>query len=835
MPEPKSTNIDYDGLGKRLESIAPRPKTATRAPSVEDIRAALTTHAQVQEDPGEQLDSQDVPVSPRDQGDRGPVPNPEFLDFADAWLEQNPDASPDDLVPMEADRVIGDQLEGGLDLGEYAREKLSQLPPEIQQIIDRATHGEPMQNQDDGVYPLESLAKHEVASELLRNASGELFLKVDDRHAPMPIPRDAAIRRFGPVFAQVAEDVEAFDDGDVWGDIIRRVQDSGQDTRCPQCPGDQPMVLGPLGDLLHVRCQHCGWDYALKIPPKEPLPEPEKPGLPTDLAKDNSNRFIHVAQLRNHMLPGNWREQVNRPPIDWRKLNLGKERGYCPECTDLIGSTMERVRSGDAPEGVPDDFDSIVRILSRAEALCGGRDCSPRRNLQDEGNTMSDEIAEELGGDRMASSRSASCECDGDWTKDGKPCPACSCGAETCPCNCHDDCECPHCKGSRKDAKVHDDLSTRLASSGFLGSPNPELVATLSAALGSGQLARPGLVRRAQLDDPFGDDPPEPTPEEVEALRLESERKHQEWIESMSPEERRFYEETGMTFEEADRQQAAEIEGERRNEQALFGPWDLGEDEDDRRYHLASNRFARFYTSQDMKDEADRCPKCGGSGDYVGGRFTKENPGMCFECGGTGKKKADKEASASNRFTRIAQSGGSRVIYQGPEGLVLQSPQGALEVFAPTDVQAPGTISIGGQAYAPVRTIDPRDAEELMADVDVQDMADRYDPSGMGGVGPGPSVAPAEMPGFDMMASSGSRFVRLAGIGGILESLRGLVDPRRARIRARLRGIGGKPNMDPTPDRSVIDILNEQLETPTRLDPASKMRLPVQVRDQHSV
>lgn len=70
---------------------------------------------------------------------------------------------------------------------------------------------------------------------------------------------------------------------------------------------------------------------------------------------------------------------------------------------------------------------------------------------------------------------------------------------------------------------------------------------------------------------------------------------------------------------------------------------------------------------------------------------------------------------------------------------------------------------------------------------------------------------------------------------GILESLMALIDPRRARIRARLEGIQKAPTMDPTPQRSVLDILEEKLETPTRLDPASRMQLPVQVRDQHSV
>jgi len=121
-------------------------------------------------------------------------------------------------------------------------------------------------------------------------------------------------------------------------------------------------------------------------------------------------------------------------------------------------------------------------------------------------------------------------------------------------------------------------------------------------------------------------------------------------------------------------------------------------------------------------------------------------------------------ASSNSRFIRLAQSGGSRVIYQGPEGLVLYSPDGTLEVFAPTETQAPGTISIGGQTYAPVRTIQPQDAEELMADVDFQDMADRFQPGGMGGVGPGPAMAPEEMSGFQM-ATSNPRFTNLAGRG----------------------------------------------------------------------
>jgi len=1015
MSAPKSTTIDYAGLGRRLESITPRPKPKANAPSVEDIRAALTRYAQIQEPPGqgEPLDSEDVPIGP--QGD---APGPEFLDFADAWLEQNPDASPDDLIPMETDRVIGDQLQGGLDIGEYAREQLSNLPPEIREIIDRATHGDPMQFQDDGVYPLPQRS------------------------------------------AQVEESDQAFEDDDIWGDIIRRVQESGQDVGCPQCHGDQPVVLGPLGDLLHVRCQHCGWDYALRIPPREgPTQEPEKPGLPLDLAKDNSNRFIHLAQLRNHMLPGNWREQVNRPPIDWRKLNLGKERGYCPECTDLIGRTLEKVRSGDAPEGTPDDFESIVHLLSRAEAFCGGRDCSHRRNLQDEGSSMADELAEELGG----------------------------LDPETL-------------------AMVQDDLSTRLASSGFLGSSNPQLVATLREALGSGQLARPGLVRRAQLDverakeiqEAFGpgsstyealtpeelieedeihedDDRPQapmgieaiverelnmmqheidnsgtwgeegfdPEPDDqkqvyvdqvvgrirdqlgLEAFKDErgrwhvrrpfDERKPSSFdmlapggplstgnqgraqqlrdlrgssnsrftrlaaevgggANPMAPQFQPFQRNRAYGFyghsqcppnwkdqtptttlvdsitdpnwatsqqsqlnprqmqqklEDKMRQILSMQDGDPRQAQAWKEfQWLAGQyakahpgqlvayDPNPNRWlagwTTANSRFTRPTLRYASEDEADKCPKCDGSGKYVGGRFTEENPGMCYECKGTGKIQEKKTAAAesvrvtheqipndvwhcphcgetigekalycdasnrwyhrtcmgeivlpkgpdyelsdlmksltgverahqiqaSNRFTRIAQvedprhpdtgetedqiealildlfnrmpggprahpegvkeldeaikrrrfmakgrrgprprrmaettriaqSGGSRVIYQGPEGLVLQSPQGALEVFAPTDVQAPGTISIGGQTYAPVRTIDPKDAEELMADVDVQDMADRYDPSGMGGVGPGPSVAPAEMPGFDMIASSNPGSTRTAGIGQV--------------------------------------------------------------------
>lgn len=783
MPDPKM-DIDYGRLATQLESAGPntRPEGGH---SVDDIRTALGRVAQVDDrDPTDET-VEDEPLDDQD---------PNFLDFADQWLANNPDATGDELIPTEVDRQLADQLPG-LDLTDYARERLSQLPPEIQKIIDQATHGPRMaQVSDDtrpprprrwkgdptsgpsrmspqmadairemfgpGSAPMEAYTPEQLIEEygehkhgsppgrrypttpgkgLADYLEGKLNTEFNAMHNMMmtdeqkmqklrPIidrirekygiemefdgewfhsnvigRKDAAIDDIDTIVAQAFEDETPentmdFDDSDIWDDIIRRVRDSGQDTGCPQCSGDQPMVLGPLGDLLHVRCQHCGWDYALKIPPKEkprpkdlllegPSTEPEKPGLPIDLAKDNSNRFIH--------------------------------------------------------------------------------------------------LAEDLGG-----------------------------------------------IDSGTIAMMHDGLSTRLASSGFLGSPNPQLVASLKAALGSGQLARPGLVRRAQLDDPFGDDPPEPTPEELESLRLESERRHQEMLESLSPEERSFYDTFGMTFEEADRQQADEIEAERRNEQALFGPWDLGEDEDDRRYHLASNRFARFTQSDDpMGDVGDlldfnargdrkfltgknyphMCPTCQATIDRIAELFEAgelpdtddpEAPIMfsydhSLLCGGndcaereereelenrkmfpfwtkhqedeTHEERLEDDlemkglgiTSASNsRFIRIAQSGGSRVIYQGPEGLVLQSQDGSLEVFAPTDVQAPGTISIGGQTYAPVRTIPPQDAEELMSDIDVQDMADRYDPSGMGG--PGNSVVPTELPGFDMQASPHPRSVRMA-------------------------------------------------------------------------
>ena len=636
MPDPKM-DIDYGRLATQLESAGPntRPEGGH---SVDDIRTALGRVAQVDDrDPTDET-VEDEPLDDQD---------PNFLDFADQWLANNPDATGDELIPTEVDRQLADQLPG-LDLTDYARERLSQLPPEIQKIIDQATHGPRMaQVSDDtrpprprrwkgdptsgpsrmspqmadairemfgpGSAPMEAYTPEQLIEEygehkhgsppgrrypttpgkgLADYLEGKLNTEFNAMHNMMmtdeqkmqklrPIidrirekygiemefdgewfhsnvigRKDAAIDDIDTIVAQAFEDETPentmdFDDSDIWDDIIRRVRDSGQDTGCPQCSGDQPMVLGPLGDLLHVRCQHCGWDYALKIPPKEkprpkdlllegPSTEPEKPGLPTDLAKDNSNRFIHLASNRFARFTqsddpmGDVGDLLDFNARGDRKFLTGKNYPHmCPTCQATIDRIAELFEAGELPD--TDDPEAPIMFSYDHSLLCGGNDCAER------------EEREELENRKMFPF----------WTK--------------------------HQEDETHEERLEDDLEMK------------------------------GL---------------------------------------------------GIT-------------------------------------------------------------------------------------------------SASNsRFIRIAQSGGSRVIYQGPEGLVLQSQDGSLEVFAPTDVQAPGTISIGGQTYAPVRTIPPQDAEELMSDIDVQDMADRYDPSGMGG--PGNSVVPTELPGFDMQASPHPRSVRMA-------------------------------------------------------------------------
>ena len=67
---------------------------------------------------------------------------------------------------------------------------------------------------------------------------------------------------------------------------------------------------------------------------------------------------------------------------------------------------------------------------------------------------------------------------------------------------------------------------------------------------------------------------------------------------------------------------------------------------------------------------------------------------------------------------------------------------------------------------------------------------------------------------------------RQARVGvDLMEFLKGLVNPGTAR---RLEQIGPKAVRPRTTERPILDILGEQLETPTRLDPHSNKNLPVQ-------
>ncbi len=37
-------------------------------------------------------------------------------------------------------------------------------------------------------------------------------------------------------------------------------------TSCPACDGNDHIVLGVLGQRLHLRCRACGWNFSAIVP-----------------------------------------------------------------------------------------------------------------------------------------------------------------------------------------------------------------------------------------------------------------------------------------------------------------------------------------------------------------------------------------------------------------------------------------------------------------------------------------------------------------------------------------------------------------------------------------
>lgn len=659
MPDPKM-DIDYGRLSAELESTRPTPRPKGGY-SVDDIRAALGRVAQVDD-----RDPADEPVEEEPVADQ----DPNFLDFADRWLAENPNATGDELIPTEVDRQLADQLPE-LDLTDYARERLSKLPPEIQQIIDQATHG--------------------------------------DRRAQ--------------VEHDLPEDARAFEDSQIWDDIVRRVNESDQPSECPECGGDQPVVLGPLGQKLMVRCQHCGLDYSLDIPAAEDVQETEDLGLPPELestAKDNSNRFIRIGKELE--MPG-----PDAPQSEW--YGMGRQ---------LDGG---------------EDVDRAVQLAMQLQSM--PEDLGQRAPL----------VAEIL-------------------------------------------------EIIRRNGWPEDSYADVMRAARQMMEPQMDLVAALAIdrplATGS-QIRRAHHVRAQFEDDPFGDEISE---EEIAELRrLEDEERQRRWqeqIEAMSPEEREFYDATGMTLEEARRQQEAEIEGERRNEQALFGPWDLGDEDREMEDRMGLESFE----------------------DAMARALGRRRP----------------EASTSNRFIKLAQSG-YRIVQVDDRQLVIER-DGQLEVLSRTDQIAPGSVTVGGNTYASdrgtTRTADrgPSDMEEyisreptstLMAALERIDeiLATRSDAAlelareRVERILRGRANEPRPAVAMDARASADE----------LIESLLRLLSPRRAKMRGRLRTMMPKHAPEAParePERPVLELIRERLES-GRLDPHSKEQLPVQVRDLNSI
>jgi hypothetical protein len=48
--------------------------------------------------------------------------------------------------------------------------------------------------------------------------------------------------------------------GDEYEQWLDELDENEEQKTCPQC-GGQPMLLGKLGNITHLRCRACGWDF----------------------------------------------------------------------------------------------------------------------------------------------------------------------------------------------------------------------------------------------------------------------------------------------------------------------------------------------------------------------------------------------------------------------------------------------------------------------------------------------------------------------------------------------------------------------------------------------
>ena len=253
-------------------------------------------------------------------------------------------------------------------------------------------------------------------------------------------------------------------------------------------------------------------------------------------------------------------------------------------------------------------------------------------------------------------------------------------------------------------------------------------------------------------------------------------------------------------------------------------------------FAASDHQFVRMAT--------DECPKCHGSGNYIGGRFTEENPGMCYKCKGTGRCSNLKAASSNSRFVRISQEmveeqpigqphpsmpgtigpgghlrqtpdqAGESVIYQDDEMLLTQQGgNGEYQLYQRADDYAGFTINIGGKGYEFVRSIPEDQVQQLLASSDQTSVTTRT-----------AGVIDTLRRYLDEINDPATQTQKLR------ELLTPQHAPRSRDTDRRLRELMRPPmtpaaRPDPAQPPSIIDLITQKMEA-GRVDPQSTLNLP---------
>ena len=334
-------------------------------------------------------------------------------------------------------------------------------------------------------------------------------------------------------------------------------------------------------------------------------------GTPTDAVRQIIERLEdreassnpRLAQLRG-MRPGNWREQVSRGPIDWRQLDLKDEQRFCPSCQRKIDELMNKLMSGEITiphEGDP--HQAIVDLLERTDNLCpdcsnpqGPEDPSPDHEMLD-----SDDVRASSNPHRFTRLSGAF-----DYIRDSTS------PEEPIGFNCS---SCGEFLGNEDDVFNH--WQRNRNHSHFTNAKGETLRQT-----------NEGLLQ-----------PPKPRrPQGVGAIGREN--RHHRDVErgndtmNAASLRHRFPGDEADTRDLVDRLMdwlnEPKVRQPRTKQQPGMTPGG------NLRLESASNpRFIRLAHCGSCP--GDPCKKCHGSGEFIGGHFTKDNPGQCFDCGGTGK------------------------------------------------------------------------------------------------------------------------------------------------------------------------------------------------------